>query len=497
MRRSGVLMAITSLPGKYGIGCFSKEAYRFADDLKEAGQSLWQLLPLGPTSYGDSPYQSFSTFAGNPYFIDPETLVEKKWLTRKECEAYDWGDDPVSVDYAKIYYSRFKLLRKAYRRSKIAADKDFKKFVKANAFWLPDYALFMALKDAHGGKSWETWEDPLRFREKEAMEKAAEKHAADIEFYEFLQYEFFREWRELKKYANKKGIEIVGDIPIYVAFDSADAWANPELFEFDEELHPIAVAGCPPDAFAADGQLWGNPLYRWDVHKKSGYDWWMKRLDNCFRLYDVVRIDHFRGFDSFYRIPYPAENARKGKWVKGPGYDFFRTMKKKLGERQVIAEDLGFLTPSVLKLVARTGYPGMKILQFAFDPREESDYLPHNYGKNSVAYTGTHDNDTTLSWYHEIVARDRRFAADYLNIPKLAKEKDIPWYFIRAAYASVSDTAIIPMQDILSLPHEARMNLPSTIGGNWQWRMKEGAFSSALKKKMKKYAGLYGRIPSA
>ena len=486
-------MAVSSLPGNYGIGCFSKEAYRFVDDLHDAGQSLWQILPLGPTSYGDSPYQSFSTFAGNPYFIDPDTLIAKKWLTKKECESFDWGKDPQKVDYAKIYYSRFRLLRKAYRRSKIAADRGFKKFLKDNSFWLPDYALFMALKDAHDGKSWETWEKELRFRDKETMKKAQEKYAGDIEFYEFLQYEFFEQWKALKKYANDKGIEIVGDIPIYVAFDSADAWANPELFEFDENLEPIAVAGCPPDAFSADGQLWGNPLYRWDVHKKKGYDWWMKRLDACFKLYDVVRIDHFRGFDAYYRIPYPAENARHGKWVKGPGYDIFKTMKKKLGEKKVIAEDLGYLTPSVIKLVQKTGYPGMKILQFAFDPREESDYLPHNYGKNSVVYTGTHDNDTTLSWYYVIGKGDRKLANEYLDIPKDAKDKEIPWYFIRSALSSVSDTAVIPMQDILSLPHAARMNLPSTIGNNWQWRMKEGAFKNTIKKKLLAMTKLYGR----
>ena len=494
MRRSGVLMAISSLPGKYGIGCFSKEAYKFVDDLCEAGQSLWQILPLGPTSYGDSPYQSFSTFAGNPYFIDPETLIRKKWLTPRDCEAYDWGSDAQNVDYEKIYNSRFRLLRKAYRRSKIASDRGFQRFVKANAFWLPDYALFMALKDAHGGKSWDTWEKALRFREKDALDRAKQKYASDIEFYEFIQYEFSLEWKELKKYANKKGIEIVGDIPIYVAFDSSDTWAYPGLFEFDEELHPIAVAGCPPDYFSADGQLWGNPLYRWDVHRKKGYSWWMKRLENCFRLYDVVRIDHFRGFDEYYRIPWPAENARKGKWMKGPGYDLFRTMKKKLGDKPVIAEDLGLLTPSVLRLVARTGYPGMKVLQFAFNPEEETEYLPQNHIKNSVVYTGTHDNDTTLSWYRGLTSRERKFASEYLNIPQNTTDKEIPWCFIRSAYMSVADTVIVPMQDILSLPQRARMNTPSTIGGNWQWRMKEGAFSNPVKKKLRRFAKLYGRI---
>lgn len=493
MRCSGVLMAVSSLPGNYGIGCFSKEAYRFVDDLHEAGQRLWQILPLGSTSYGDSPYQSFSTFAGNPYFIDPDTLIAKKWLTKKECESYDWGRDPQSIDYAKIYNSRFRLLKKAYRRSKIAADRGFRKFTKDNSFWLQDYALFMALKDAHGGKSWEFWEEELRFRDKEAMKKVKEKLAKDIEFYEFVQYEFFAEWEALKKYAGSRGIEIVGDIPIYVAYDSADAWANPELFEFDEELHPLAVAGCQPDAFSADGQLWGNPLYRWDVHKKKGYDWWMKRLEISFRLYDVVRIDHFRGFDAYYRIPYPAENAKRGKWVKGPGFELFRTMKKKLGDKKVIAEDLGYLTPSVRKLVQRTGYPGMKVLQFAFSPEADSDYLPHNHQKNSVVYTGTHDNDTTRSWYHTISNAERKFANEYLSIPGNVKEKDISWYFIRSAFSSVSDTAIIPMQDILSLPNAARMNYPSTIGGNWQWRMKEGAFRASVRKRLLKMTKLYGR----
>ena len=495
MRRSGILMAISSLPGDYGIGCFSKEAYEFVDDLEAAGQSLWQILPLGPTSYGDSPYQSFSTFAGNPYFIDPGTLMEKGWLTKKECDRYDFGKNPVKVDYEKIYRSRFSLLKKAYKRSGIASDRKFASFVKKNSFWIDDYALFMALKDAHGGKSWETWESKLRFRDKEAMKKAREKYASDMDFYRFLQYEFHIEWKKLKEYANSKGIEIVGDIPIYVAFDSADTWSHPELFEFDPDLKPVAVAGCPPDAFSADGQLWGNPLYKWDVHKKSGYTWWMKRLENCFDLYDIVRIDHFRGFDAYYRIPYPAENARIGKWVKGPGYDLFETMKKKLGDKQVIAEDLGFLTPSVLRLVKRTGYPGMKVLQFAFDPREESDYLPHNYVKNSVVYTGTHDNDTTLSWFYDIGSKERRFASEYTGMPKDVKDSEIPWYFIRAALMSVSDTAIIPLQDVLSLPHSARMNHPSTLGGNWEWRMKKGQFSKARQRKLRKLTGLYGRLP--
>ncbi|MCR5410341.1 MAG: 4-alpha-glucanotransferase, partial [Lachnospiraceae bacterium] len=391
------------------------------------------------------------------------------------------------------YNSRFKLLKKAYKRSGIQNDKGFQRFVKSNAFWLKDYALFMSLKDAHCGKSWAEWEKPLRFREKKAIKEADEKYSDSMGFYEFLQYEFSLEWKELKKYANKKGIEILGDIPIYVAFDSADAWASPELFEFDSDLRPVAVAGCPPDAFSADGQLWGNPLYRWDVHKKSGYAWWMKRLERCFRLYDVVRIDHFRAFDAFYRIPYPAENAKGGKWVKGPGYDLFRVMKERLGEKQMIAEDLGLLTDSVVRLVRRTGYPGMKVLQFAFNPKEPSVYLPYFYEKNTIVYTGTHDNDTTLSWYTGLGAKERQFASDYLSIPKDVKKSDIPWYFIRSALSSVSDTAVIPMQDILSLGNPARMNYPSTLGGNWEWRMKEGAFRPALKKRLLKLTAIYGR----
>ena len=494
MRQAGVLMAVSSLPSEYGIGCFSKEAYEFVDALKEAGQSVWQILPLGPTSYGDSPYQSFSTFAGNPYFIDPKTLIKKGYITKRKCDGYDFGKDVKKTDYAKIYRSRFRLLREAFKRFD-TGDKAFLKFVKDNDHWLYDYALYMSVKNSFKNKSWQEWDDDIRLREKRALERYSEKFSEDILFYEFLQFEFYEEWKELKKYANKNGISIVGDIPIYVALDSADTWANPGLFQFDGELHPKAVAGCPPDAFSADGQLWGNPLYDWEKHKSTGYKWWLKRLSSCFELYDVVRIDHFRGFDEYYSIPFPAKNARNGSWKKGPGYDIFKVMKEKLGERAVIAEDLGFLTPSVLKLVKRSGYPGMKVLQFAFDSREESDYLPHNYKANSVVYTGTHDNDTTMHWYEVLSAKDRRFANDYLDIGKNVKSTELPWIFIRAAYSSVSELAVIPMQDILSLGGEARMNTPSTLGGNWEWRMKPGAFTQAKQKKLYKMTKLYGRLP--
>ncbi len=497
MRRSGILLAITSLPSEYGIGCFSKEAYDFVDELKAAGQKVWQILPLGPTSYGDSPYQSFSTFAGNPYFIDPKALIEKKLLTKKQCDSYDFGGDPKKVDYEKIYKSRFKLLKKAFEKAEPLKDKAFLDFREKNAHWLPDYALYMAIKDSYGGKSWLLWDEDIRFRREKALASYKKKFEKESLFYEFLQYEFSAEWEKLKEYAHSRGIKITGDIPIYVALDSADAWANPKLFQFNEDCTPIAVAGCPPDAFSADGQLWGNPLYDWEYHKKTGFKWWLLRLRHCFELYDIVRIDHFRGFDAYYSIPYPAKNARGGHWEKGPGYELFKVMKKELGEKEVIAEDLGFLTKSVLRLVKRTGYPGMKVLQFAFDSREESDYLPHNYIPNSVVYTGTHDNDTTLHWYESLPARDKRFADKYLGLNREIKRNDIPWEFIKAAYSSVSELAVIPMQDILSLGGEARMNIPSTLGGNWEWRMKEGAFSKAKQKRLFELARLYGRYKEA
>ncbi|MCR4923876.1 MAG: 4-alpha-glucanotransferase [Lachnospiraceae bacterium] len=494
MRRAGILMSVSSLPSEYGIGCFSKEAYDFVDMLKEAGQSIWQILPLGPTSYGDSPYQSFSTFAGNPYFIDPKKLIAKGYISKKECDSYDFGNDPEKVDYEKIYKSRFKLLKKAFKNFD-QTDKAFTVFVKNNSAWLEDYALYMAIKASFDSVSWQDWDDDIRLREEGALKKYREKYKDEVKFYEFIQYEFYEEWSELKSYAHSKGISIVGDIPIYVALDSSDCWANPELFQFDEDLRPIAVAGCPPDAFAATGQLWGNPLYKWELHKKQNYSWWMERLKNCFELYDIVRIDHFRGFDEYYSIPFPAENAVNGSWEAGPGYELFKVMKEKLGKQNVIAEDLGFLTPSVIRMVKKSGYPGMKILQFAFDSREDSDYLPHNYSSNSVVYTGTHDNDTTLSWYLSLPARDKKCADDYLDIPKAVKKNDIPWYFIRAAYSSVSDLAVIPMQDILSLPGKARMNYPSTLGGNWEWRMKPLAFTKARQKRLLKLTKTYRRLP--
>lgn len=496
-RKCGVLLPIFSLSSAYGIGTFSKEAYDFVDFLDKAGQSYWQILPLGPTSYGDSPYQSFSTFAGNPYFIDIETLIEQGLLTKEAADKCDFGGSEEYIDYEKMYRARFKLLEKAYKNIDAAKDaeklkKDFESFKKdKDNDWLFDYALFMALKNANSGRAWNTWEEGVRLRKEAALKEAAKKYGKEVDFYCFIQYLFSAQWKKLKKYANDKGIEIIGDIPIYVAFDSADTWASPELFQLDENNDPIDVAGCPPDAFSATGQLWGNPLYKWEYHKKTGYKWWMKRIAQCYNLYDVIRIDHFRGFDEYYAIPYGNPTAEKGEWRKGPGYDLFETMKKELGEKAVIAEDLGYLTDSVIELVRKTGYPGMKILQFAFDSREDSDYIPHNYTRNSVVYTGTHDNDTTRSWFDQLPKADKKYCREYLNIKNT---KDAVNAAIRAGFASVSDTVIIPMQDYLELPGYARINTPSTLGGNWVWRLKKDALSDDLVKKLNDFARIYGRL---
>lgn len=489
MRRSGILLAVSSLPGEYGIGTFSKEAYAFVDFLDRAGQSLWQILPLGPTGYGDSPYQSFSTFAGNPYYIDLEDFINRGWLTKKECEKYQYGNDD-AVDYYVIYKAKFALLYKAYKKSLISKDADFIAFKEKNSFWLDDYALYMAIKDDHKGSGWTGWEKDIKLRKKTALDKCRKEFADQIEFYCFQQYFFYMQWNDLKAYANAKGIQIVGDIPIYVAMDSSDTWSHPELFDLDKDCNPINVAGCPPDAFTALGQLWGNPLYKWDYHKETGYEWWMKRLSHCFEIYDIVRIDHFRGFDEYYAIPFGNENAIIGKWLPGPGLEFFKIMKKKLGNREVIAEDLGFLTDSVIKMVKRSGFPGMKVLQFAFDSREESDYLPHTYDKNCVVYTGTHDNDTTRHWYDTLARKDKSFARRYLDVkhPKDAVNK-----MIRGALSSVAETAIIPMQDYLEMGGEARMNFPSTLGNNWKWRVLSSQLTDTEADRIYKLCKLYGR----
>lgn len=491
MRSSGVLMPISSLPSPYGIGTMGKEARKFVDFLVKSGQMYWQILPICPTSYGDSPYQSFSSFAGNPYFIDLGYLCKEKLLTKKECESFPWGTNPCHVDYGVMYQSRYALLKKAYARFCKNEPKEFADFCGQEADWLEDYALFMALKDANGGVAWFEWDEDLKKRKPEALAAAREEYAEDIRFYQMLQYLFYQQWWDLKKYVNEKDIEIIGDVPIYVAGDSADVWSNPGQFYLDADLNPIDVAGCPPDAFSEDGQLWGNPLFRWDVMKEDGYSWWTKRVAAMSKLYDVVRIDHFRGFDSYYAIPAADKDAKNGEWREGPGMDLFETLEKKLGKLNIIVEDLGFLTPSVLKLVKDSGFPGMKVVQFAFDSREGSDYLPHTYQNHCVVYTGTHDNDTILGWMKTAPKASVKFAKEYLN---LTKEEGYNWGMMRGAWASVGDLAIVPMQDLIGLGAEARMNIPSTVGGNWEWRATEEQITNQLAKKLYKYMKMYGRL---
>lgn len=492
MRASGMLLPIASLPSKYGIGAFSKEAYDFIDQLKESGQKYWQILPIGPTSYGDSPYQSFSTFAGNPYFIDPDQLIEEGLLTKAELELYNFGDDPRYIDYEKIYLSRFRMLRKAYERSDLKQNKEYSTFQKENAYWLEDYALYMAVKNSFDGLSWCEWDEDIKLRKPEAVAEYQKKLAEDIQFYKYIQFLFTQQWTKLKKYANDNGIKIIGDLPIYVALDSADTWSRTELFELDEKQNPIAVAGCPPDAFSATGQLWGNPLYRWEIHRESGYEWWLSRISYCFKLYDVVRIDHFKGFDEYYSIPFGDKTAENGHWEKGPGIELFQAITKTLGQVDIIAEDLGYITDSVRQLLRETGYPGMKVLEFAFDSREDSDYLPHNYDKNCVVYTGTHDNDTIKGWFQTISEDDKVMALNYMGIPSTETDT-LHWSLIRLAQMSVAKLCIIPVQDYLGLDTDARINVPSTVGNNWKWRLRKGEISEELLQQIKYITKIYGR----
>lgn len=494
-RAAGILLPISSLPSKYGIGCFSKSAYEFVDWLKEAGQTFWQILPLGPTSYGDSPYQSFSTFAGNPYFIDLDELIKEGVLTEEECSNADFGSDAKDINYKKLYEERYPLLRKAYERSNISNNSEYRDFIAENNWWLSDYALFMAVKSRFGGAPWTEWAEDIRLRWGFALDYYREELYFDIEFHQYMQFQFYRQWRKLKSYANQKGIRIIGDIPIYVAMDSADTWAHPELFQLDGNNVPVAVAGCPPDGFSATGQLWGNPLYRWDYHKNTGYEWWITRLWHCFRLYDVVRIDHFRGFDEYFSIPYGETTAENGHWEKGPGIELFRRMEELLGWHEVIAEDLGYVTDSVRQLVRESGFPGMKVLEFAFDSRDSgsaNDYLPHNYIENCVVYTGTHDNETVVGWFDCIKKEEKKLVREYL-CDNYTPEKLLYKSFIALAMRSNARTCIIPIQDYLGYDNSSRINKPSTIGTNWRWRLTEGELTEKLKQEILQGTIRYGR----
>ena len=490
-RSAGILLSITSLPSPYGIGTIGKEAREFADFLKKSGQRIWQILPVGPTSYGDSPYQSFSTYAGNPYLIDLDTLVEEGLVKKAQIEALDWGSNADEVDYEKIYNSRFKILRIAFENYKKGDMRAFRNFVRNNSKWLKNYALYMAVKSSFNMVSWTEWPEDIKMREDTAVRRYERKLRNDINFWKFVQFKFYEQWESFRAYVNGLGIKIMGDMPIYVAMDSADTWANPELFQLYDDGDPIAVAGCPPDYFSKTGQLWGNPLYDWDYLWETDYEWWFERIKAASKLYDITRIDHFRAFASYYSIPYPAENAINGKWIEGPRIEFFRMMEEECGKFEIVAEDLGTLTPDVTELMEQTGYPGMKVLEFAFDSGEENDYLPHNYTNNCVVYTGTHDNDTVMGWLETADPKDVAYARSYC---KMAPDEPFNWGLIRTAYESKADMAIVPMQDILGLGKEARMNTPSTLGGNWTWRVNPAALTDELANKLKTMSVNSGRL---
>ena len=492
MRKSGILLPVSSLPGKYGIGSFGKEAYRFADFLAAAGQSAWQILPLGPTSYGNSPYSSFSSHAGNPYYIDLDTLIDEGLLKSSEVEDINWGDDPMYVDYGKIYEHRFDVLRLASGRGWERDAEKLAAFIEANRGWLPDYALFMALKRHFGMKSWIEWPDEaVRMHESAAVEKYRRELDADIRLFTWAQYKFFEQWDALREYVHALGIEVIGDVPIYVALDSADVWSDPKSFQLDERNVPKCVAGVPPDYFCADGQLWGNPIYDWERMKSDGYGWWIRRIESAKRLYDVIRIDHFRGFDSYWAVPYGEKTAINGKWCAGPGIGLVGVLRDWFHDTRFIAEDLGYLTPSVIQLVKDSGFPGMKVLEFAFDSREPSNYLPHTYTPNCVCYVGTHDNETAMQWWKKISRADSAYARRYLG---LNAHEGINWGLIRGGMSSVAELFVAQMSDFLGLGAEARINEPGNPEGNWRWRLQSGQLTDELCDKIYDYTRIYGRL---
>ena len=493
-RSSGILLHPTSLPGPYGIGDIGPQAFRFVDWLASTGSKLWQVLPLGPTGYGDSPYQCFSAFAGNPYLISPELLIQDGLLTEDDLAGTP-NFDASKVDFGSFIPWKLDLLLKAFSRfaqGEVSLKKEFKSFCKANASWLDDFALFMSLKEANGGGAWNGWEKSIRTRKQAAMEKARKDLTESIQRFSFYQFLFFRQWMSLRTYANEKGIKIIGDIPIFIAYDSADAWANPDLFFLDKNSLPTVVAGVPPDYFSPTGQLWGNPLYRWKTHKETNYAWWVERFRAVLKLVDIIRLDHFRGFAGYWEVKFGSPTAEKGRWVPGPGHEFLKTLSKKLVSKgeplPIIAEDLGVITPDVVALRDDFNLPGMKILQFGFD-EPKNPFLPHNYPAHCVAYTGTHDNDTARGWFDSAPDIECNFALKYLNTNK----DGFVWELIRGVWSSVAVFAIAPMQDFLNLGGFARMNFPSRLGGNWEWRMSEKDMNDQLANSLRELNGLYLR----
>lgn len=492
-RSCGILLHITSLPSRYGIGTLGQAAYDFVDFLHAAGQSYWQILPIGPTGYGDSPYQSFSTFAGNPYLIDLDRLIRQSWLTPAEVSAFPWAQHPGQVDFSLLYQQRLPLLRRAYERFRKAPPASFSHFCQAEQDWLEEYALFMALKAQFGNGPWTSWPQALRLRKPETLARARAGLAEEQNFHRFLQYEFYRQWDALRAYAREKGVKMIGDIPIYVPLDSADLWCSPELFQLDHDRQPLCVAGCPPDSFSQEGQYWGNPLYDWGRMERDGFAWWLRRIAAAGRLFDVIRIDHFRGFESYWSIPAKADSARAGAWVKGPGMKLIRRIKDRFPHLDFIAEDLGFLTDAVREMVAQSGFPGMKVLEFAFDSREPSDYLPHRYGENCVCYTGTHDNATLSQWCRESPPETLAYAREYLH---LSPSEDLAAALLRSGLASKANLFVAQMQDYLGLGSGARMNEPGTLKPeNWRWCCTKDQLTGTLARRLRAEAETSCRIP--
>lgn len=490
-RGSGVILPVFSLPGSYGIGTLGRRAYDFIDFLEKAGLRYWQILPLGPTGYGDSPYQSFSSFAGNPYHVDLNLLLRGGLLSMEDLEAVDFGHDPERVDYSKLYDNRLKVLRKAYEKGMPRFEKEVEKFYADNRSWLRDYALYMTIKSKLSNAPWMDWPAALRDRKKKTIAAWEIEEREEIYFHVFIQYLFYRQWKELKDYAKDHGVSIIGDMPIYIALDSADAWANGKMLKLDAEKKPLVVAGVPPDDYAEEGQLWGNPIYDWDYLARRDFDFWMERIGNALKLYDVLRFDHFRGFESYWEVPYGEATAKNGTWAKGPGLSFFKKTKEKLGDIPIILEDLGFITPEVRRLKEKVGYPGLKVMQFAFGSEEDSEYRPHNFEGNTVSYTSTHDSDTLKGWLEGLDEETRQRVRDYFHIHP---EQNETWSIIRGNMASTARIAISQMQDFLELGVEARTNVPGTLGDNWRWRMKEGVLTEELAQKIHRLNKLYGRI---